>query len=106
MKIKIPKEIKIAARNYKISMPVNLLRDEGNRGCVYWHKQIIEIAPNLSEEQIAVSFLHECVHVIDEHMAGRGGISEEITSGLAEGLFQLLKDNLGIEFDWSLIKEN
>jgi len=104
MKVKVPKKIKVGARTYAITFKENLLRDDGNRGCVYWHKQTVEISPILHKEQKDVTFLHECIHIIDEHMAGRTGLSEEVTNSIAEGLYQLLKDNLGIEFDWRDIK--
>ena len=101
MKVKVPNKIKIAARTYDIVFRQELLRDEGNRGQVWWHKQLMELAPNLHPEQEVVSFLHECIHIIDEHMAGRSNITEETTCSLAEGIYQLLKDNLGIELDLS-----
>ena len=104
MIVKIPKIIKIVARNYTVSLDDSLLRDEGNRGCVHWHKQTITLASNMHDEQKAVSFLHECLHVIEEHTTGRANLSEEVICGLAEGVYQLLKENLGIEFDWSNIK--
>ncbi len=105
MKVKIPKQIKIGGRTYKLRLNDHLIRDEGNRGCVYWHTQIINLDSNMEQEPMSVSFLHELVHAIDEHYCGRTGLSEEATCGLSEGLYQFLKDNLGIEFDWSLIKE-
>ena len=104
MKVKIPREIKIAGRNYKIKFDEHLIRDEGNRGVVYWHTQEVKLLHETHPELMAVTFLHECIHIIDEHMNGRGNLTEEQVCGIADGLFQLLKDNLGIEFDWSEIK--
>lgn len=105
MKVKVPREIKIAGRNYTIGLVEHLVRDEGSRGMVYWHTQEIKLLRDTHPELKAVTFLHECIHVIDEHLNGRGALSEEITCGLSEGLFQLLKDNLNIELDWSEIEE-
>jgi len=103
LKVKIPKEIKIGARIYKVGFKDNLLRDDANRGQVYWHKQEMELSPNLHPQQLSVTFLHECIHIIDEHIGARIGLTEENTTALSEGLYQLLKDNLDIEFDWSEI---
>ena len=104
MKVKIPREIKIAARDFTVGFNENLLRDEGNRGVTWWQKQEIKLASNLHPQQLDVTFLHEYVHIIDEYW-GRLGLNEETTISLAEGLYQLLKDNLGIEFDWGNISE-
>lgn len=103
MKVKIPKEVKIAGRTYTIKFNSELLRDEGNRGIACYSKQEIQLYSGLAPEQRVVTFIHEYIHTIDEHLCGRAALSEEVTSGLAEGIFQLLKDNLNIEFDWGNI---
>ena len=105
MKVKIPNKIKIGSREYRVLLEPRLVREQGNRGETRWDREEIALDSNLNLTQRSVSFIHECVHIIDEHACGRANLSEELTSGLAEGLFQLLKDNLGIELDWSLIEE-
>ena len=100
MRVKVPNQIKIAGRIYKVLLEARLVREQGNRGEVRWDREEIALDTNLNLNQRTVSFLHELVHIIDEHFCCRSNISEEITSGLAEGLFQLLKDNFGIEFEW------
>ena len=103
MKVKIPKELQFAGRTYTVNLTENLIRDEGDRGRVLWHTQEIMLARNLQGETRDVTFLHEVIHCIDEHLCGRGGLSESITCALSDGIFQFLK-TLGIEFDWSSVE--
>ena len=71
MKVKIPKQIKIGGRTYKLILNGHLIRDEAVRGSIHWHTQIISLDSNMEQEGMAVSFLHELVHAIDEHYCGR-----------------------------------
>ena len=48
-------------------------------------------------------FLHELIHIIERHMGMK--FDDMDIERLAEGLCIILFDNLGIEFDWSNIKE-
>ncbi len=102
IKVKIPKTIKVAGRSYTIKFSKDLLRDNEDRGQVCFGNQIIQLYDRLDKEQLNVTFLHEIIHAIDEHLCGRAGINEKDTNGLAEGIFQLFTD-LDIEFDWSEI---
>lgn len=103
MEIKIPKQIKIAGRTYTIKFSKNIIRDDGDRGTVCYGTQIIELYDRLEKEQLAVTFLHEYIHAVEQHLCGREIISEATTCGLSEGIYQLL-DNFGIEFSWEDIK--
>uniref|UniRef100_A0A6H1ZDK6 Peptidase n=1 Tax=viral metagenome TaxID=1070528 RepID=A0A6H1ZDK6_9ZZZZ len=104
MNIKVPQELQIAGKTYTIVFVKHLIRDDGDRGKIYWHKQQIQIGDDLEGELRDSTLFHEIIHCFDEHFCGRDNISEPITCGLAEGLFQLFK-NLGITLDWSEIKE-
>lgn len=58
--------------------------------------------PDMLPDLTMTTFLHEMVHVIDRHLV-RDAQDETATHAIAEGFYQLLT-NLGIEFDWSEIK--
>jgi CII-binding regulator of phage lambda lysogenization HflD len=106
VKVKVPKQSKVGAREYKVLIENDLVQNQGNRGETRYHKQEIVLDSRLSQEQRIVTFIHERLHTIEEHFCGRVNLSEEIISGLAEGLYQFLKEDLGIEFDWSEIDGN
>ena len=101
MKVKIPKQIKIAARTYNVISDKHFIRDTGDRGRCTYHTQEIKFDGEMVGDTRNVTFLHEIVHIIDEHYCGREGIDEKVTCGLSEGIYQFLKEDLGIEFDWS-----
>lgn len=95
--MKIPESIKVGGHTYKIEWVKNLIRDDGNRGCVYWHLHLLRFDDNMSQDTFTVSFLHEMIHCIDRHYCN-DHIAEDDTSALAEGLFQIFID-MGITFE-------
>ena len=51
---------------------------------------------NMLEDITNITFLHECIHIIDEIFAA-GQLSDNLTSQISEGLYQILR-GLGIRF--------
>ena len=95
--MKIPESIKVGGHTYKIEWVKNLIRDDANRGCLYWHTHLIKLDDNMAEDTYTVSLLHEIIHSIDRHYCN-DHISEDDTASLAEGLFQVLSD-MGVTFE-------
>ena len=99
MKVRIPKTIKIATHTYRIELRSGVTTEMGSAGLVDHIKKVIFIDKNLSQSEIDEGFLHEVLHVIERVWNIK--IDDPDTDRYAEGLAVFLKDNLGIEFDWS-----
>jgi len=102
MKIKIPKQIKIGIHAYRVEFNSLLWHEEALKGCANHLKQVIQLDPALAESQKCVTFLHETIHVINDNY--RCKLDDDEVDRIAQGFAELLQDNFGIEFDWSLIK--
>lgn len=102
MKIKIPKQIKIGVHPYRVEFSKTLRADEGLSGIAQHRTQVIGIEDILPKSQTDVVFLHEIVHIISRHY--NCNIDEADTDRIAQGMAELLFNNLGIEFDWSEIQ--
>lgn len=77
--------------------------DEGWKGSVNFRTREILLDPAQSKNQREFSLLHEVIHIIDN--AFECDLDEKNISRIAEGFQVFLQDNLGLEFDWSDIKE-
>ena len=95
--MKIPKSIKVGGHTYEVKLRHNLVRDTGDRGCVTWRTQLIEIDDNMVPSITATTFIHEVIHVADKHF-NNDELCENATNALAEGLNQVLSD-MGITFE-------
>ena len=104
MKVKIPKTVKFLTHTYKIRFDSTALNSQGTQGMVrHIYQDIILDKDHTAKSETDQIFLHEYIHIIERHTGMKLDDSdiERITEGLAELLFT----SLGIEFDWSLIKE-
>ncbi len=102
MIVKIPKDIRVGAHRYRVEYNSLLWHEEGLKGCANHLKQFIQIDPVLAPSQKLVTLFHEINHIINNVYSCK--LDEDEINKMAEGWADLLM-YLGIEFDWSLIKE-
>jgi len=96
--VKIPKHISVGGHTYSITHKPLLSKENGIRGHIVHNRQIIQIEPENPLTQRNVTLLHEAIHLVDAIFSL--DLSESDTNGLAEGLYQILSDSFGIDFDW------
>lgn len=103
IKIKVPREIKIAIHPAKILFRRNILADENLIGHSHRRRQEISIDPIMPPSERNVTLLHEVGHNIDRvyHL----NIDDDTIDRIAQGYGEFFFNNLGIELDWSLIEE-
>lgn len=88
----IPKEIKVAYKNYSIEK-VNNLNDGVNLlygQCKYDEEKIL-LAEAYSKNQQECTLIHELIHAIDDIFSI--GVTEEQVLKLGKGFYQVIKDN-------------
>ena len=102
IKVKVPKVIKIATHQYRVEFNPLLWHEENLKGCANHLKQKIQVDPVLAPSQRLVTLLHEINHIISD--VYRCKLDEDEIDKVAQGYADLLVNNLGIEFDWSLVK--
>lgn len=87
--MKIPKALKIGGHIYKIQFHKmgETCEERGDMAKTNRMKGIIELAVPQMKTEIEANFLHEILHIIN------GELSEETVEGLAQQLYQVLKDN-------------
>ena len=103
MRVKVPKEIKIGALRADVGISDYIRVDDGYKGFFNQRTEELRLDINLTGGSRDTVFLHEIVHMIS--INSESGLSEEDTSRVANGFFEFLYYNLGIELDWSGIKE-
>ncbi len=102
MKIKIPAHFKIGATGADVGLMAHLHSDEGFNGTFNGRTGALEIEAHLCGDKRSRTFAHELMEVIKENYTL--DTSEEDMSSIANGWLEFLSQ-LGIEFDWSDIKE-
>ncbi len=103
MKVKVPSEIKIGALRAKVRMVSYIHADDNYRGLFNQRTEELQIDNQLGGRARDMTFLHEIVHMADINY--EAGLNEGDVSRIANGLFEFLYRNLGIELDWSDISE-
>lgn len=105
MKVKIPREFKIASHTYTIKFDSKALISAGGSAALVRHlyKEIL-LEKTLPPSELSQSFLHEFIHCIERFWVIK--IDDADVDRLAEGLAVLLFDILGMEFDWSNISKS
>jgi len=101
--VKVPSKIKIGALKANVGISDYIRVDDGYRGFFNQRTEELRLDTNLGGRSRDTVFLHEIVHMISINY--ESGLSEEDTSRVANGLFEFLYYNLGIELDWSDICE-
>ena len=104
MKVKIPKEIRLLTHTYKIRSNTMETREHGALAMSrHYHQDIIIDKRSFPPSEYEQSFLHELLHVVERHFSM--SFDDNDIDRLAEGIAAILFDGLGIELDWSEIKE-
>ena len=101
--VKVPKQIQIGGHTYKVLYKPYLSKDDGNRGGINHRKQVIYIEPENPASQKNATMLHEILHFIETVFDLN--LTDEDTDRISEGLFQVLSDSFGVEFDWGDIEK-
>ena len=102
MKVKVPQKIKILTHTYDVGFDRKELAAAGTIGlCQHIYSKII-VTDNMPPSQRNEAFLHEYLHLVERYLIVK--LDDSDIDRLAEGIAVLL-ENLGVELDWSLIKE-
>ena len=102
MKVKVPKEIKIATHVYRVRYDPHMRHDEACYGQVNHREQTIDIETSIPLSVRNQTLIHEIVHIVDKVYVCR--MDEDDLERLSNGMAELLFNNLGIELDWSEIE--
>lgn len=91
MKIKIPENIEIAGRKYKIKKSHKISNKEGVYGKIYYDRCeiLLDNDTELSQQSIEITFLHECIHGIFKTLNIDN--EEKTVDSLAEMMYQVIK---------------
>lgn len=90
--MKIPKKLKVAGHDYSINHPHKFISKEELDGLTLHTPKEIYITGSPEAEH---TFWHEMIHCID-HTYNAGQLTEETVTRLAQGLYQVLKDNFDV----------
>jgi hypothetical protein len=104
MKIKIPRKIKLGIYTYKIMFDKTMILVDGNVGEHRPNSGVIALAPHMSNAGLYQSFNHEVLHHINSQY--KLGLDEDAIDRLATGWAEFMERGLGIQLDWSDIKDN
>ena len=90
--MKIPAEVKILFTNYKVVDELNIHDEKSDLyGQINYLNQIIKLNPQAKDEQKKSTFLHECVHGLDEMFSI--GLTEEQVEKLGTALYTFIESN-------------
>jgi len=103
IKIKVPGEIKIGTHTYKIMFDRAIRTDDDRIGEANHRTQIIKIWTEAPLSMKNEALLHELIHIAEYYFRVR--IDDADIDRIAQCMCDFLFNNLGIEFDWSLIGE-
>lgn len=92
----IPEEVKIGYKTFKVNMiDANVI--DGNKVCygtIQHDNGSINIATLYSEDQQKCTFIHECLHGIDDIVETE--LTEDQVRKLAKGIYSFIIDNENI----------
>jgi hypothetical protein len=88
--MKIPKQIQIAGKIYKIKFDPLLNKTSGDYGCIEYNNHIIKIDPNFNLQSQQEAFIHECLHAI-LNITNTSINTEANVNPMAELLYQVVK---------------
>ena len=103
MKIRIPKQIKIATHTYKVRLNSREAIAGGSAGLTKHIYEEIILDNLVPPSQLNQIFLHEVLHMIERYFVVK--LEDNDIDRIAEGLAMFLFDNLGIEFVWDDIEK-
>ena len=95
--MKIPKKLKVGGRVFRIkhlhhSKEENWGLIKYNSSEILLYRYGLKPLEKMSKQNMEQTFIHELLHAIDS-VYNSFGLGEKTTSRLAEGLYQVLKDN-------------
>ncbi len=99
MKVKIPKQIRVGSHIYLLSIDNSIWKEECQQGQANHFRKTIKVDPHIVSSERNVTLLHETIHVISA--VYNVAIEEADVDRIAQGMAELLFNNLEIEFDWS-----
>ena len=102
MKVKVPSAIQFGAHLYHLFLSGDS-SIAGADGTSYHREERVIVNKEIPEMRRNVNLLHESLHIIDR--VWDLNLNEADVVRISEGLGQLLFGSLGIELDWSEIKE-
>jgi len=96
--MKIPKKLKIGGRVINVVFDKELTNREDVTGSAHYRYEKMFIQPSVegkprSEDDIAITFVHELLHFIATYIAEKKLHEEKCLTRLSEALYQVLKDN-------------
>lgn len=103
VKIKVPQRVKIGAHTYTVKFDTKELLSAGTTGLTKHMTEEIILEGAMPKSQLDQLFLHEVLHMVERYCVVR--LEDNEVDSIAEGLAMFLFETLGIELDWSLIKE-
>lgn len=94
--MEIPNRIKIGYKDYKVNKVEGnvIVNDSTCYGKIDFEKDSIDISTLYSEEQQKCTFIHECLHGIDDII--ETDLTEEQTRRIGKGLYDFIKSNPNI----------
>ena len=104
LKVKIPQRIKVAGHWLEIQLEEGLSYRHKKLGQCDIENLVIYIEKSIPPSLQSHTLVHELLHAISDQFVGANAFSEETVGQLATGVWTMLSD-LGIELDWSNIKE-
>lgn len=90
--MKIPKQLKVGSKMYKIEY-CDLLASEGVNGITYNDQQVIKLDPKLPQTEIDITFLHEALHACWNFVGLSRDIEEDVITKLSPILYTVIKEN-------------
>jgi len=104
MIVKVSSAIQIGGHLYQICFDHDL-QDRNDWGEVNHHTQLITINESRLASQRTEALVHELLHVISRiFYHSNDDVTEQLIGSMSEGLTQVFVE-LGVELDWSDIKE-
>ena len=101
MKNLIPKELKVGGRIFKVKQPHDSKQNAWgsvlyNSSEILIYRYGLKPLEKASKQTMEESFIHETIHAID-FVYNYDSLPEKVVGRLAEGLYEVLKDNFTIK---------
>jgi len=98
--IRVPLSVSIGSHSYRVILDES--EDDGDHsGTCLHHKSEIRLNPLIHKDQLRITYLHECIHLICR-VYDINPPETEVTR-LAEGIGELLYRNLELDLDFGNI---
>lgn len=97
--MKIPNRVKIGYKDYKVNKVEDniIVNDSTCYGKIDFEKDSIDVSTLYSEEQQKCTFIHECLHGIDDNV--ETDLTENQIRKIGKGLYDFIKSNPNIFID-------